>query len=81
MQNLFVLAVCMVMLFGCERTTETPKTDQSPSAQSPTKKAQAASYSEEDKLLGLPPVPIPDNNPQTPAKIVLGEKLFHDRRF
>jgi len=83
MRNLLVLvlAVCMVMLFGCEQTTETPKTDQSPSAQSPPKKAQAVSYSEEDKLLGLPPVPIPDNNPQTPAKIALGEKLFHDKRF
>ena len=31
--------------------------------------------------LGLPPVPIPDNNPQTEAKIKLGDKLFHDTRF
>ncbi len=31
--------------------------------------------------LGLPPVPIPENNPQTPAKIALGERLFHDARF
>ena len=31
--------------------------------------------------LGLPPVPIPENNPQTPAKIQLGDKLFHDIRF
>lgn len=31
--------------------------------------------------LGLPPVPIPDNNPQTPEKIKLGDKLFHDARF
>jgi len=31
--------------------------------------------------LGLPPVPIPANNPQTPEKINLGEKLFHDTRF
>ncbi len=31
--------------------------------------------------LGLPPVPIPENNPQTPAKIALGDKLFHDARF
>lgn len=31
--------------------------------------------------LGLPPVPIPANNPQTPDKIKLGEKLFHDTRF
>jgi cytochrome c peroxidase len=26
-------------------------------------------------------VPIPANNPQTPAKIELGDKLFHDKRF
>lgn len=31
--------------------------------------------------LGLPPVPVPEDNPQTPAKIKLGEKLFHDTRF
>ncbi|MFU8787946.1 MAG: cytochrome-c peroxidase [Methylobacter sp.] len=37
--------------------------------------------SDENKLLGLPPVPIPANNPQTPAKIALGDKLFHDKRL
>ena len=31
--------------------------------------------------LGLPPVPIPADNPQTPEKIKLGDKLFHDKRF
>lgn len=31
--------------------------------------------------LGLPPVPIPKNNPQTPEKIALGDKLFNDKRF
>jgi len=34
-----------------------------------------------DNLLGLPPVPIPADNPQSPAKIALGDKLFHDKRF
>jgi len=28
--------------------------------------------------LGLPPVPVPANNPQTAEKITLGDKLFHD---
>ena len=37
--------------------------------------------SDENYLLGLPPAPIPANNPQTPAKIELGDKLFHDKRF
>jgi cytochrome c peroxidase len=31
--------------------------------------------------LGLPPVPVPANNPQTDAKIKLGDKLFHDKRL
>jgi len=31
--------------------------------------------------VGLPAVPVPDDNPQTPAKIALGDKLFHDVRF
>ena len=31
--------------------------------------------------LGLPPVPIPENNPITTEKIKLGDKLFHDKRF
>jgi cytochrome c peroxidase len=31
--------------------------------------------------LGLPAVPVPQNNPQTAAKIELGEKLFTDKRF
>jgi cytochrome c peroxidase len=36
---------------------------------------------EESTPLGLPPVPIPDNNPQTPEKIALGEKLYMETRF
>lgn len=31
--------------------------------------------------LGLPPVPVPKNNPITPVKVKLGDKLFHDKRF
>ncbi len=31
--------------------------------------------------LGLPPLPIPENNPQSPEKIKLGDKLYHDKRF
>jgi cytochrome c peroxidase len=31
--------------------------------------------------LGLPPVPIPADNPQSPDKIALGDKLFNDKRF
>ena len=31
--------------------------------------------------LGLPPVPQMGNNPQSEAKVALGDKLFHDERF
>lgn len=31
--------------------------------------------------LGLPAVPVPEDNPQSPAKIELGDRLFHDQRF
>ncbi len=31
--------------------------------------------------LGLPPVPVPGDNPQGPEKIALGKKLFMDERF
>jgi len=31
--------------------------------------------------LGLPPIPYPEDNPQTAEKIALGDKLFHDKRF
>jgi cytochrome c peroxidase len=31
--------------------------------------------------LGLPKVPVPKDNPLTPEKIQLGEKLFNDERF
>jgi cytochrome c peroxidase len=31
--------------------------------------------------LGLPPIPVPEDNPQTPEKIALGKKLFEDKRF
>jgi cytochrome c peroxidase len=47
----------------------------------PGSAAYPQSVSAENSLLGLPPVPIPANNPQNPAKIALGDKLFHDKRF
>jgi cytochrome c peroxidase len=31
--------------------------------------------------LGLPPVPVPADNPQTPEKITLGKRLYEDARF
>lgn len=34
-----------------------------------------------DPPLGLRPVPIPADNPQTPQKIALGNRLYHEARF
>ena len=36
---------------------------------------------QQDDLLGLPPVVHPEDNPLTPEKVALGEKLFLDARF
>jgi len=41
----------------------------------------ASEKMEKSVPLGLPPLPIPENNPQTPEKIALGEKLFNDSTF
>jgi cytochrome c peroxidase len=41
----------------------------------------AASLGATAAPLGLPPVPVPADNPQTPDKVALGEKLFNDARF
>ncbi len=35
----------------------------------------------QNPMLGLPPVPIPANNPMSDAKINLGDKLYNDTRF
>lgn len=34
-----------------------------------------------NSLLGLPPLKIPENNPQTLEKIILGREIFHDTRL
>lgn len=34
-----------------------------------------------DPPLGLPPVPVPANNPLTEEKAALGESLYNDERF
>lgn len=40
-----------------------------------------SSLSLANQILGLPPLSIPKDNKQTPAKIELGQKLFNDIRF
>lgn len=43
--------------------------------------AAGSALSQEPLPLGLPPVPIPEDNPQTKEKIALGKRLFEDKRF
>jgi cytochrome c peroxidase len=43
--------------------------------------AQSGAPANDNPRLGLPPVPIPEDNPQTADKIALGKKLFEDKRF
>lgn len=43
--------------------------------------AAGSAVGQERLPLGLPPVPIPKDNPQTKAKIALGKRLFEDKRF
>lgn len=43
--------------------------------------AVAGETSEPTPPLGLPAVPVPEDNPQTVEKVALGDKLFHDKRF
>jgi cytochrome c peroxidase len=43
--------------------------------------AMAPGHGAAEPPLGLPMVPVPANNPMTPAKVALGDRLFHDPRF
>jgi cytochrome c peroxidase len=47
----------------------------------PAADALAAEAAQPATPLGLPPLAVPADNPQTPEKIALGEKLFNDKRF
>jgi cytochrome c peroxidase len=38
-------------------------------------------WAQKETPLGLPPVPVPGDNPQTPEKIALGKQLYEDKRF
>lgn len=73
MRYILLLTLALTALFAYRQASTTPLAE--PAAVNPQ------SASDENNLLGLPPVPIPANNPQTPAKIALGDKLFHDKRF
>lgn len=78
MRYLLLLALSLSGLLVCAQADNTLP----PNAKANNSGAdKAAAKSGGNNMLGLPPVPIPSNNPQSPAKIALGDKLFHDKRF
>ena len=78
MRYLLLLALSITALSGHAQSASNPQTEKTVVNSQP---ANTLNPSGENDLLGLPPVPIPANNPQPPAKIELGNKLFHDKRF
>ncbi|MBC8872202.1 MAG: cytochrome-c peroxidase [Planctomycetes bacterium] len=76
--------VVSVTLTGCSSDSPPPDpgpTDQS-DAGSPTTDTPAEDAAAETKvLLGLPPVPVPEDNPMTDEKIELGKLLYFDKRL
>lgn len=73
MRYVLLLTLVLTALFAYRQASTAPLAE--PAAVNPQPAAA------ENNLLGLPPLPIPASNPQTPAKIALGDKLFHDKRF
>jgi cytochrome c peroxidase len=78
MRYLLTLAIAMTTALAWAQGADSP---QPTTAGSALQSQSATGAAEESRLLGLPPVPIPADNPQTPEKIALGDKLFHDKRF
>ncbi len=84
------IGLCLAMLvflgvqYGCQPEADTPET-LAPST-GPTPEPEEATEGEASAApggvpLGLPEVPIPEDNPQTPEKIALGKMLYFDTRL
>jgi len=84
--------VLMVLQAGCSPSGPTPKPEQpaaeqpeEPAAQPTQEPAKPLAGQPQSKLpkvpLGLPPVPVPDDNPMTPEKVELGKLLYFDGRL
>jgi cytochrome c peroxidase len=83
----------LLFAVGCEQGDSTSTTKQEPAAEqqsgetqtatdedTKSKKTDAQAY-EIDVPLGLPPVPVPEDNPMTAAKVELGKMLYFDKRL
>jgi cytochrome c peroxidase len=78
MRYLVLLVLGMTAFFTHAQSVNNPQPEIAAVSPQPD---SSLNQSGENNLLGLPAVPIPANNPQTSAKIKLGDKLFHDKRF
>lgn len=85
MRQLLLFTLSAASLVACDQAVNNPQTDAVSAKPAPAAAAAppvaAPAVDISNPLLGLPPVPVPADNPQTPAKIALGDKLFHDARF
>lgn len=79
MRRLLFFTMTAASVVACSQAVNNPEPDAVSAKPAPLAKAVTVDIS--NPLLGLPPVPVPADNPQTPAKIALGDKLFHDKRF
>ena len=70
-----------VLALGCLGLTWLALAGISHSSPADDKSAASASPKGSTQTLGLPPVPVPKDNPQTAAKIQLGAKLYWDKRL
>lgn len=78
MRYLFLLTCSLAILSACSMSQNNKP---EPNVATPSQPNILSNQSDEDPLLGLPPVPVPADNRQSPEKIALGDKLFHDKRF
>ena len=84
--NLCVLtAVFSVLLAGCSPSpSPNPTLGESaaePGGEAPTEPAVETVAYEVEVPLGLPPLPVPDDNPMTAEKVELGKLLYFDTRL
>jgi cytochrome c peroxidase len=75
----FILSAAFVCLMGCSQAPQATKEAETKEASAPAKPIGAVV--EIKAPLGLPPVPIPADNPPTAETIALGRKLYYDSKL
>jgi len=75
-----VMAGTVVLLFGCERSAKRESSKQLPTPETDPL-AQPKSLQQVGAPVEMTREKIPADNPQTPEKISLGQRLFFDRRL